>query len=118
MKRAEIDLVVEQNVEGETKDGMGKYLKQHYAQNHFTNEALLPTSMNGTTPTSKPQQIRSEKGNTTSLAELNFARSKLSVSSAQRSIETEPLVYPSLTPCMVSAASSKASSENVNDIAS
>jgi len=115
VKRAEIDSVVEQNVEGETKDGMNEYLKQHHAQNHLSNEALLPPSMNGATPTSKSQAITSEKEMSTPLAELNFAQSQLSVSSAQSPVETEPVVNLSSTPCVVSAVS-KASSEKVSAV--
>ena len=116
VKRAEIDLVVEQNVEGEMKDGMNEYLKQHHAQNHLSNEALLLSSMNGATSTSKSQPISSKKEMSTPLAELNFAQSQLSVSSAQSSVETEPVVDLSSMPCVVSAVtcSSKASSEKVS----
>ena len=116
VKRTEIDLVVEQNVEGETKDGMNEYLKQHHAQSHLSNEALLPLSMNGATPTSRLQPISSEKEMSTPLAELNFAQSQLSVSSAQSSVETEPVVNLSSMPCVVSAVSSKASSEKVSAV--
>jgi len=82
VKQAEIDLNVEQNVERKKKDGRNEYLRHHYAQNHFGDEALLPPSMNGVTPTLKSQPISSEKEMPTSLAELNFARSQLSVTSA------------------------------------
>ena len=116
VKRAETDLVMEQNVEGETKDGMNEYLKQHHAQNHLGNEVLLPPSLNGATPTSKSQPISSEKEMSTPLAELNFAQSQLSVSSAQNSVETKPVVNLSSTPCVVSAVSIKASSEKVSAV--
>jgi len=116
LKRAEIDLVAEQNVERRTKDGMNECLMQHYAKFHVSVEPLLSRSMNGAKPTSKPQPISSEKEMPTSLAQLNFARSQLSVSSAQSSVKTEPVVNLSSTPCVVSAASSKASSEKVSAV--
>ena len=69
--------------------------------------------INGTTPTSKPEPIGSEKEMLTSLAELNFARSHLSVSSAQKALETEQVANLSSTSCVVSTAISysKGSSE-------
>ena len=79
VKQAEIDLLLEQNVE----DGMNEYLKEHYSKNPVCNESLSPASVNGTTPTSKPQPIISGKG-ITSLAEPSFAQSQLAVSSNQK----------------------------------
>ena len=52
VKQAEIDLLAEQSVEHEMKDGMNEYLEEYYTKDQPCNEPLPAPSSNGVKPRS------------------------------------------------------------------
>ena len=110
VKQAEIDLLAEQSVEDEMKDGMNEYLEEYYTKGQPCNEPLPAPSANGVKPISKPRSLIGEQKATAPLTGHSFARSELPVLPVREYVETEAVVTVSSTPNVVSVTNIKTSS--------
>ena len=77
VRRAEVDLLIEQSVEDEGGDGMNHYLKEHYAQNALSKDHLLQPDVNSVTPISESQPVSGQEAISTSLTALSSAQPQL-----------------------------------------
>jgi len=113
VRRAEVDLLIEQSVEDEGGDGMNDYLKEHYAQNALSKDHLLQPDVNSVTPISESQPVSGQEAISTSLTALSSAQPQLPLLSVPKPATTQPVVTLSSTPCVVSVASTKTGSEDL-----
>lgn len=77
MRRAEVDLLIEQSVEDESGNGTNDYLKEHYAQNAHSKDHLLQPDVNKVTPISESQPVSGQEAISTSLTALSYDQPQL-----------------------------------------
>jgi len=110
VRQAEIDLLAEQSVEDEMKDGMNEYLEEYYTKGQPCNEPLPAPSANGVKPISKPRSLIGEQKATAPYTGPSLARSELPVLPVREYVETEAVISLSSTPNVVSGTGIKTSS--------
>lgn len=69
VKQAEIDLLTEQSVEHEMKDGMNECLEEYYTKGQPCNEPWLAPTANGVKPISTPRSLIGKQKATVSLGQ-------------------------------------------------
>lgn len=102
VKQAEIDLLTEQSVEHEMKDGMNEWLEEYYTKGQPCNEPWPAPTANGVKPISTPRSLIGKQKATAPLTEPSIPWSELPKLPVQEFVETKAVVTCSLTPNEVS----------------
>ena len=117
VRKAQIDLMVEQSVEEGGEDGMNEYFKEHCDQNYHRGESLSQTDDDKTTPIFESQSVGI--GTTSKQSSVpSFTQTQFQSSLDQNTSSREPVVTFSAVPHVIPAAHDRVavrSCTNVSD---